>query len=133
MLWIILVAIVGLFAWSTYQSKQRKKQELKEQNKRSRICAGTKIITIGGIMGVVVSIDHENRTFVLETNGTLIEFDMRAIYQYTLPPEVEAQIAAEAAAQAAAQEAAKNAKKNGKKADAPKPEVKEEKAEEKAE
>ncbi|MBQ3234846.1 MAG: preprotein translocase subunit YajC [Clostridia bacterium] len=134
MLIIFGLLIVGLIAMSAFQNKQRKKQANQEQEKRNRICAGTTVITIGGIMGTVVSVDLDEKSFVLETNGTLIKFDMRAIYQMQLPAEVEAKIAAEAAALVAAQEAAKAQKKAQKKAkSAPAPEKKEEIAEEKAE
>ena len=127
MYFIFGVLIIGLIAMSFFQNKQRKKQAVQEQEKKSRICAGTKIITIGGIMGVVVSVDLEEKSFVLETNGSLIKFDMRAIYQMQLPPEVEAKIAQEQAALIAAQEAAKAQKKVKK--SAPAPEKEEEKAE----
>jgi len=130
------VLIIGLIAMSVFQNKQRKTQANQEQERRNRICAGTTVITIGGIMGTVVSVDQTEKSFVLETNGTLIKFDMRAIYQMQLPPEVEAKIAQEAAALLAAQEAAKAQKKAQRKSkSAPAPveekveEVKEEKAE----
>lgn len=102
------VLIVGLIGMSVFQNKQRKKQAVQEQEKKSRICAGTKVITIGGIIGNVVSVDHNERSFVLESNGSLIKFDMRSIYQMQLPAEVEAQIAAEA--QLAASQAQKKVK-----------------------
>lgn len=128
------VLIVGLIAMSVFQNKQRKKQATQEQEKKSRICAGTTVITIGGIIGNVISVDHNEKSFVLETNGSLIKFDMRAIYQMQLPPEVEAKIAAEAAALVAAQEAAKAQKKAKKVESAPAVEEKpEETAPEKAE
>ncbi len=121
------VLIVGLIGMSVFQNKQRKKQAVQEQEKKSRICAGTKVITIGGIIGNVVSVDHNERSFVLESNGSLIKFDMRSIYQMQLPAEVEAQIAAEA------QLAAAQAQKKVKAVEPAVEEPVEEKAEEKAE
>ena len=76
MLIIFGVLIIGLIAMSFFQNKQRKKQAVQEQEKKSRICAGTKIITIGGIMGVVVSVDlvlffinRKNEKKILEKGG----------------------------------------------------------------
>ena len=56
-----------------------------DQKRQDSLCKGTKIITIGGIIGTVVSVDHKNNTFVLETEGSKIKFDKRAIYQMDLP------------------------------------------------
>ncbi len=109
---VIIVALIGM---SIFNNKQRKKQQAQEQDKRNRICAGTTIITIGGIMGTVVSVDLVEKTYVLDSQGSLLKMDMRSIYQMQLPAEVEAQIAAEASAEVARKEAEKNAKKQMKK------------------
>lgn len=83
---IILGVIVILFiGMSIYNNKQRKKQMAEDQKKKDSLCKGTKVITIGGIVGKVVSVDHEKSTFVLETEGSKIKFDKRAIYQMDLP------------------------------------------------
>lgn len=110
---VIIVALIGM---SIFNSNQRKKQQAQEQDKRNRICAGTTIITIGGIMGTVVSVDLVEKTYVLDSQGSLLKMDMRSIYQMQLPAEVEAQIAAEAAQEVARKEAEKRAKKEMKKA-----------------
>ena len=79
---VIIIAFIGM---SIYNNKQKKKQMAEEQKKKDSLCKGTKIITIGGIVGKVVSVDHEKSTFVLETEGSKIKFDKRAIYQMELP------------------------------------------------
>ncbi|MBE5744443.1 MAG: hypothetical protein E7358_07050 [Clostridiales bacterium] len=109
------VIIVGLIGMSVFNNKQRKKQQAQEQDRRNRICAGTTIITIGGIMGTVVSVDLVEKTYVLDSQGSLLKMDMRSIYQMQLPAEVEAQIAAEAAQEVARKEAEKKARKDMKK------------------
>lgn len=110
---VIIVALIGM---SIFNSKQRKKQQAQEQDRRNRLCAGTTIITIGGIMGTVVSVDLVEKTYVLDSQGSLLKMDMRSIYQMQLPAEVEAQIAADAANEVARKEAEKKAKKEMKKA-----------------
>ena len=84
---IIIIGVVILFmvVSTIMNNKKRKKQMAEEQERKDRLCKGTKIITIGGIIGTVVSVDHENSTFILETEGSKIKFDKRAIYQMDLP------------------------------------------------
>lgn len=118
---VIIVALIGM---SIFNSRQRKKQQSQEQDKKNRICPGTTIITIGGIMGTVVSVDLVEKSYVLDSQGSLLKMDMRSIYQMQLPAEVEAQIAAEAAAEVARKEAEKAAKKAAKKAGKKKVETK---------
>ena len=89
MLIILGVLIVAFIVMSAVQSKNRKKQMAEDQAKKDKLCAGTTIITIGGIMGRVVSVNHDESTFVLDTEGTKIKFDKRAIYQMQLPKKVE--------------------------------------------
>ncbi len=81
---LIIVAIIG---FSIYNSKQQKKQAQKEEDTRNSLCKGAKLITRGGIIGKVYSVDHENGTFVLETEKSKIKFDLRAILQVTEMPE----------------------------------------------
>ncbi len=81
---LIIVAIIG---FSIYSSKQQKKQAQKEEETRNSLCKGAKLITRGGIIGKVYSVDHEKGTFVLETEKSKIKFDLRAILQVTEMPE----------------------------------------------
>ena len=79
---VIILAFIGM---SVFQNKQRKKQAAEDQERKSKLCVGTKIITIGGIMGTVVSVNHEENSFVLESEGSNIKLDKRSIYQMQLP------------------------------------------------
>ena len=80
---VLLVVIIGLFIFS---SKRRKKQEQEAKDLIEAVKPGNKVKTIGGICGIVVEVDAEENTFVLET-GTeqsgkcFIKFDKQAIYQ----------------------------------------------------
>ena len=87
---IILIAFfVLIIVMSVINSKKRKKQMAEEQETRDRLCPGTTIITIGGIWGTVVSVDHEEATFVMESEGAKLKFDKRAIYKMTLPEDAQ--------------------------------------------
>ena len=80
---VLLVAIIVMFVFS---SKRRKKQEQEAKDLINAVKPGNKVKTIGGICGIVVEVDDEENTFVLET-GTeqsgkcFIKFDKQAIYQ----------------------------------------------------
>lgn len=80
---VLIVAIIAMFIFS---SKRRKKQEEEAKNLIDAVKPGNKVKTIGGICGIVVEVDSEENTFVLET-GTeqsgkcFIKFDKQAIYQ----------------------------------------------------
>ncbi len=86
---VIGVVIVAFIVMNVISNKKRQKQAQEDQAKKDSLCAGTKILTIGGISGVVVSVDHENNTFVLETANSQIVFDKRAIYQMELPQDAK--------------------------------------------
>ena len=80
---VLIVAIIVMFVFS---SKRRKKQEEDAKNLIDAVKPGNKVKTIGGICGIVVEVDKEENTFVLET-GTeesgkcFIKLDRQAIYQ----------------------------------------------------
>ena len=80
---VLIVAIVVMFVFS---SKRRKKQEEDAKNLIDAVKPGNKVKTIGGICGIVVEVDAEENTFVLETGSEqsgkcFIKFDRQAIYQ----------------------------------------------------
>ena len=106
---IIVVLLVAFFVWSFIS--QRKKQK----NFNETIAAvrpGSKVKTIGGIVGTVVEVDDEEGTFVLRTgdstgNESYMKFDKQAIYQTDAKPEpaAEKQEKEEAPAEAPAEPA----------------------------
>ena len=82
MIVVLLVAIVGLFIWSSYSNKKRQKQA---QDMVNGIKIGDKVKTIGGVCGYVAEIDDSENTFVLRTGmegkESFVKFDKGAIYQ----------------------------------------------------
>ena len=80
---VLIVAIVVMFIFS---SRRRKKQEEDAKNLIDAVKPGNKVKTIGGICGIVVEVDKEENTFVLETGSEqsgkcFLKFDRQAIYQ----------------------------------------------------
>ena len=80
---IVAVVMIGLMMFFNNRSHKKRQKEMEET--LAAIKPGTKIKTIGGICGVVVEVDNEENTFVLETgskkNKSYIKFDKVAVYQ----------------------------------------------------
>lgn len=81
---VLLIVVIAVFYFLT--NKKRKKQEQDAQDLINAVKPGNKVKTIGGICGIVVEVDNEENTFVLETGTELsgksyIKFDRKAIYQ----------------------------------------------------
>jgi len=119
---VLVVAIIVMFVFS---SRRRKKQEQDAQDLINAVKPGNKVKTIGGICGIVVEVDDEENTFVLET-GTeqsgkcFIKFDKQAIYQTDAVVEKAEPVKEEAPAA--------NPFEEGKEAEAPAEEAKEQPA-----
>ena len=83
---VLVIALIGMFVWSTYSNKKRQKQM---QEQLASIQPGYQIKTIGGICGTVVEVNKEENTIVLETGTadqkSYMKFDMQAIYQSSAP------------------------------------------------
>ena len=106
----ILFAII--IVWMVFSRRSQKKRQDEVQNTLDAVGPGNKVKTIGGICGIVVEVNNEDNTFVLET-GTestgkcYIKFDKQAIYQTDAlakktEPAAEAPKAEEAPAEAEA-------------------------------
>ena len=104
-----LVLVVVLFM--VFNSRTTKKRQQEAQNKLDAIRPGNKVKTIGGICGVVVEVDPEDNTFVLETGTeasgkSYLKFDKQAVYQTdaVVPTEAPAPVAEAPVAEAPVEE-----------------------------
>lgn len=91
---IIWVIVIGAFVVLTITSRRsQKKREAEVQKRLDSVQPGSKVKTIGGICGVVVEVNAEEKTFVLETgtenNKSYLKFDRQAIYQTDAEPTAE--------------------------------------------
>ena len=79
---ILVVAIIGLFVWSSYSNKKKQKEA---QSMVNNIKIGDRIKTIGGVCGFLVEINNDENTIVIETGTddkkSYVKFDKAAIYQ----------------------------------------------------
>lgn len=83
---VLAVLLVAVIVMTIMSSRKRKKQEQDAQNLINAVKPGNKVKTIGGICGIVVEVDDEENTFVLETGTettgkSYMKFDKQAIYQ----------------------------------------------------
>lgn len=83
---ILVIFVAVIFVFYFISSKKRKKQEQDAKDLINAVKPGNKVKTIGGICGIVVEVDDEENTFVLETGTetsgkSYIKFDKQAIYQ----------------------------------------------------
>lgn len=110
--WIMLgAAALLIFGMMFFNRRTQKKNQQEVENKRNAIQPGCKVMTIGGICGVVVEVNPEDNTFVLETGSetagkSYMKFDKIAIYQTDAQPANEEAPVEEAPAEEAPAEEA---------------------------
>lgn len=80
---VFLVVMFGMMFW---QSKKAKQQQAERQDFRSNLQPGTEVITIGGIIGKVVSVDTEYEEIVVDSEGSQLRFGFNAISREYVRP-----------------------------------------------
>ena len=75
-----------MFGMMFWQSKKAKQQQAERQDFRSNLQPGTEVITIGGIIGKVVSVDTEYEEIVLDSEGSQLRFGFNAISREYVRP-----------------------------------------------
>ena len=80
---VVIVLIVVMLVISTRRNKKRQQEA---ENLINAVKPGNKVKTIGGVCGIVIEVDDEENTFVLETGSEstgkcYMKFDKQAIYQ----------------------------------------------------
>ena len=76
----LVVLIVVMFGMMFWQSKKAKQQQAERQQ------PGTEVITIGGIIGKVVSVDTEYEEIVVDSEGSQLRFGFNAISREYVRP-----------------------------------------------
>lgn len=82
----LVVLIVVMFGMMFWQSKKAKQQQAERQYFRSNLQPGTEVITIGGIIGKVVSVDTEYEEIVVDSEGSQLRFGFNAISREYVRP-----------------------------------------------
>ena len=101
MLIALIVVMVGMM-W--FQSRNAKKRQAEMRSFHDSLQPGTEVITIGGIIGKIVSVDTQYEEIVIDSEGSLMRVSFRAVNRVYVRPafisdeEAEANEANEAAA-----------------------------------
>ena len=82
----LVVLIVVMFGMMFWQSKKAKQQQAERQDFRSNLQPGTEVITIGGIIGKIVSVDTEYEEIVVDSEGSQLRFGFNAISREYVRP-----------------------------------------------
>lgn len=82
----LVVLIIVMFGMMFWQSKKAKQQQAERQDFRSNLQPGTEVITIGGIIGKVVSVDTEYEEIVVDSEGSQLRFGFNAISREYVRP-----------------------------------------------
>ena len=91
---IFIVLIVAAFvAMMIFNSRSQKKRQQESQKMLDAIKPGSKVKTIGGICGVVVEVNAEENTFVLETGTEASGKSLQEIYMTKLTEGKEIAVA----------------------------------------
>ncbi|TPF87506.1 preprotein translocase subunit YajC [Bifidobacterium sp. UTCIF-37] len=81
---IMLVVVMGGMMW--WQQKKAKEQQQKVKDFRSSLQPGTEIITIGQIIGKVVSVDEQYEEVVIDSEGSKLRVGFNAISREYVRP-----------------------------------------------
>ena len=84
MMLIVLIVLMGVMMF--YSSRKAKKQQQERQAFRTSLAPGTEVITIGGVIGKVVSVDTEYEEIVIDSEGSQIRFGFNAISREYVRP-----------------------------------------------
>ena len=68
----VVIMFVGMYFLSI---RPQKKQQQKRQEMLKGMNKGDKVVTLGGIKGVIASIDRNNKEVVVDCDGIYLTFD----------------------------------------------------------
>ncbi|RBP98065.1 preprotein translocase subunit YajC [Bifidobacterium aemilianum] len=84
---VMIVVLAGMMFW---QSRSAKKQQAQVQDFRESLEPGTEVITIGGVIGKVVSVDTKYEEIVIDSEGSKLRFSLKSVNkQYVRPAFVD--------------------------------------------
>jgi preprotein translocase subunit YajC len=88
----IIVIMVALMWWT---QRSQKKQQQKRQEQLATMSSGDEVVTIGGLHGVIDSVDNIKKTVDIDCDGVILTFEMSAIRTFNKPAVTAAAPAAE--------------------------------------
>lgn len=94
---MLIILIVFMVAMMWFQSRNAKKRQNEMRSFHDSLEAGTEVITIGGIIGKVVSVDAKYEEIVIDSEGSLLRVSFRAVNRTYIRPAFISDEEAEAA------------------------------------
>lgn len=73
---ILPIVMIGMLFFMT---RSQKKQQKQRQDLLSSMKVGDKVVTIGGLHGVISEFNEDKRTVTLDCEGIFLEFDRASI------------------------------------------------------
>lgn len=89
----MLFMLVALVAMWFFMSRSQKKQQQERKKLLENMKAGDRVVTIGGLHGVLSEVNTDKSTVVIDCEGIFLEFDRAAIR--TVTPGTGASVATE--------------------------------------
>ncbi|HIY57334.1 MAG TPA: preprotein translocase subunit YajC [Candidatus Tetragenococcus pullicola] len=83
----LLIMLVPIIVMMIFMSRSQKKQQKERQNLLDSIKPGSKVVTAGGLHGVVSEVDEVAKTVTIDCEGIFLEFDRTSIR--TVKPPLE--------------------------------------------
>ena len=74
-----LIMIVPIGAMLFFMKKKKKKQKQERQKLMESISIGSRVITIGGLHGIISEVNSDKNTVVLDCEGIYLEFERTSI------------------------------------------------------
>ena len=77
---LIVIMFIGMYFLTI---RPQKKQQQQRQEMLKGMNKGDKVVTLGGIKGVIASIDRDNKEVVVDCDGIYLTFDLNFIRRAT--------------------------------------------------
>ncbi len=85
----MLIMIIPIAAMLFFMQRSQKKQQQERQNLLNSMEVGSRVVTIGGLHGVISEVNEGKNTVVIDCEGIYLEFDRTAIRTVKAPVVVE--------------------------------------------
>ena len=84
--WVSLLVILAMLAALYFiMVRPQRKQEKETQQMRNNLSIGDEIVTIGGVVGIIMSISDETITIISSRDRTRIQFLKSAVARVQVP------------------------------------------------
>ena len=80
---LLIVLFVAIFYFFIMRPNRKQQDQRKEM--MSGLHVGDRVVTIGGMHGVVDSLDKANKTVTIDADGIYLVFDLQAIHHVETP------------------------------------------------